>query len=67
MQLTPQELQIARYVIDGASNREVASQLFVSRRTVEHHLSKIFSKLDISSRVELARALAEHEDARASA
>ena len=35
----------------------------MSRRTVEHHLSKIFSKLDISSRVELARALAEHETA----
>jgi ATP/maltotriose-dependent transcriptional regulator MalT len=61
VQLTPQELQIARYVIEGASNREVASQLFVSRRTVEHHLSKIFAKLDISSRVELARALAAHE------
>jgi DNA-binding CsgD family transcriptional regulator len=65
VQLTPQELQIARYVIEGASNREVASQLFVSRRTVEHHLSKIFAKLDISSRVELARALAAHEGAAA--
>ena len=58
-QLTPQELQIAGFVMDGASNRDVAAQLFVSRRTVEHHLSRIFSKLGISSRNELARALAE--------
>ena len=43
--LTPQERQIARFVIEGASNREVAAQLFVSRRTVEHHLSRIFQKL----------------------
>ena len=57
--LTPQERQIARFVIEGASNREVAAQLFVSRRTVEHHLSRVFAKLGISSRVELARALAE--------
>jgi DNA-binding CsgD family transcriptional regulator len=61
--LTPQELQIARFVIEGASNRDVAAQLFVSRRTVEHHLSKVFAKLGISSRVELARALAQHEGA----
>jgi DNA-binding CsgD family transcriptional regulator len=46
-------------VTEGASNREVAAQLFVSRRIVEHHLSRIFAKLGISSRVELARALAE--------
>jgi DNA-binding CsgD family transcriptional regulator len=61
--LTPQELQIARFVIEGASNRDVAAQLFVSRRTVEHHLSKVFAKLGISSRVELARALAAHQGA----
>ncbi len=67
VELTPQELQIARFVIDGASNRDVASQLFVSRRTVEHHLSRIFSKLGISSRVELAKALAQHEDAQPAA
>jgi DNA-binding CsgD family transcriptional regulator len=63
VELTPQELQIARFVIEGASNREVAAKLFVSRRTVEHHLSKVFAKLGIASRVELARALAEHEGA----
>jgi DNA-binding CsgD family transcriptional regulator len=61
--LTPQERQIARFVIEGASNREVAAQLFVSRRTVEHHLSRVFAKLGISSRVELARALGELDGA----
>jgi DNA-binding NarL/FixJ family response regulator len=58
-ELTPQELQIARFVSEGASNRDVAAQLFVSRRTVEHHLSKVFAKLGITSRGELARALAD--------
>jgi DNA-binding NarL/FixJ family response regulator len=60
--LTPQELRIAELVAAGASNREVAAQLFVSRRTVEHHLSRVFAKLGIASRGELARALRGAED-----
>ncbi|MGW4403944.1 ATP-binding protein [Nonomuraea sp. NPDC004702] len=54
-QLTAQQARIARMVAAGATNKEVAEQLFLSRRTVEHHLRNIFSKLGIRSRVELVR------------
>lgn len=57
-QLTPQELQVALAVSRGATNREAAAALFLSPKTIESHLSRIYRKLGIRSRTELSRRLA---------
>ena len=54
-QLTPQEIQISRYVAEGMSNKEIAAQLFLSPRTIDSHLRNVFAKLGITSRMQLAR------------
>jgi DNA-binding CsgD family transcriptional regulator len=58
--LTPAELSVARLVANGKSNREAAAELVLSVKTIEHHLGRIYQKLGISSRTQLALYLTEH-------
>jgi DNA-binding CsgD family transcriptional regulator len=55
--LTRSERELAELVGDGLTNKEAAARLFVSRHTVDAHLRRIYRKLDISSRVQLARVV----------
>lgn len=63
--LTPQELQVAHTVAQGATNREAAAALFLSPKTIEFHLSNVYRKLHVRSRSEMVRALLADSSARA--
>ena len=56
--LTAQQERIARLVAEGATNREVAQELHLSPRTIDHHLRNVFARLGVRSRTELARLVA---------
>jgi DNA-binding NarL/FixJ family response regulator len=58
--LTRRETEILRLLADGLSNREIAERLFISPKTVEHHLSRIYGKLGMSTRAEAAAYAARH-------
>jgi DNA-binding CsgD family transcriptional regulator len=58
--LTPAERDVARLICEGLANKEIATRLFVSPRTVQAHLSHIYTKLGIASRVQLVQEAARH-------
>lgn len=59
--LTDSELEVARLVAEGFTNREAAERLFVSHYTISGHLRSIYAKLDVNSRVELTRLVDTHD------
>jgi DNA-binding NarL/FixJ family response regulator len=58
--LSSREKEVAALVARGLSNRQIASKLFISKRTVDHHVAKILKKLSLSSREQVASWLSEH-------
>jgi DNA-binding NarL/FixJ family response regulator len=59
--LTHREIEVARLVVDRKTNHEIATELFLSQKTVETHLSNIFNKTGVATRVALARAMEQHD------
>jgi DNA-binding NarL/FixJ family response regulator len=57
LELTAQEAQVAKLARDGLSNPQIGARLFISARTAQYHLSKVFTKLGITSRAQLDQAL----------
>jgi DNA-binding CsgD family transcriptional regulator len=58
--LTPAELDVVRLVSDGLANNDIATRLFVSPRTVQTHLTHVYTKLGLTSRVQLVQEAARH-------
>ncbi len=50
--LTPREIEVLLLVMDGKSSKEVAAQLYISRRTVEYHLASVYGKLEVNNRMQ---------------
>jgi DNA-binding CsgD family transcriptional regulator len=59
--LTGRELEVARLIVDRRTNAEIAAELFLSSKTVETHIRNVLRKLDVSSRVEVARAVEQYD------
>jgi DNA-binding CsgD family transcriptional regulator len=63
--LTPAELDVIRLVSEGLPNKDIAARLFVSPRTIQSHLTRVYTKLGIASRVQLAQEAARRDTAQA--
>ena len=61
--LTPAELDVVRLVSEGLGNKDIATRLFVSPRTVQSHLTRVYTKLGLTSRVQLAQEASRRADA----